>query len=241
MSRDHLSGIAAMIAAVDSVVSLPSYQESVLARAPRIAQLNPGPLGVFLGFDFHLTSEGPQLIEINANAGGALLNTVLARSQQACCREMFTEFESTADLNNLEKLFFDDVLRRVASPARRGSCWGGWLSWTITPAASISIRKCGSSSACSRASAPRRSSRTRVSWFGAKDDCGYGARKVDLVYNRLTDFYLEEPDSCRATRLLRGRGSGANASSPRPCPVRRQAQPHYFEPRRHSRSAGCAR
>ena len=95
-----------MVAAVHSVVGLPSYRESVLAMAPRIAQLDPGPLGVFLGFDFHLTSGGPQLIEINTNAGGALLNTVLARSQQACCREMVTEFEPTADLKNLEQIFF---------------------------------------------------------------------------------------------------------------------------------------
>ena len=59
-----------------------------------------------MGYDFHLTSRGPQLIEINTNAGGALLNTVLARSQRACCREMASEFEPTADLNNLEQTFF---------------------------------------------------------------------------------------------------------------------------------------
>src|SRR5512135_3376039 len=96
-----------MIAAVESVVRLSGYRESALARAPRIAQLDPGPLGVFLGFDFHLSARGPQLIEINTNAGGALLNAVLARAQRACCREMFTEFEPTADLKNLEKVFFE--------------------------------------------------------------------------------------------------------------------------------------
>lgn len=30
--------------------------------------------GVFMGYDFHLTAAGPRLIEINTNAGGALLN-----------------------------------------------------------------------------------------------------------------------------------------------------------------------
>ncbi|MGB7947519.1 MAG: hypothetical protein WCH75_07550 [Candidatus Binatia bacterium] len=73
MSREHLSCIEGTIAAVESVVRLPGYQESALATAPRIAQLDPGSLGVFVGFDFYLTSEGPQLIEINTNAGGALL------------------------------------------------------------------------------------------------------------------------------------------------------------------------
>jgi hypothetical protein len=37
------------------------------------------PAGVFLGYDFHLGPDGPQLIEINSNAGGALLNAC------ACC------------------------------------------------------------------------------------------------------------------------------------------------------------
>jgi len=71
ISSEQFKRIAAMITAVESVVSLAGYQESALARAPRVAQLDPGPLGVFLGFDFHLTSGGPQLIEINTNAGGA--------------------------------------------------------------------------------------------------------------------------------------------------------------------------
>ncbi len=106
LSREQFARIAAIIAAVESVIGLPDYRESALSRAPHIARIDPGPLGVFLGFDFHLSSRGPQLIEINTNAGGALLNAVLARSQQACCREMVSEFEATADLNKLEQTFF---------------------------------------------------------------------------------------------------------------------------------------
>ena len=192
MSRDHLSGIAAMIAAVDSVVSLPSYQESVLARAPRIAQLDPGPLGVFLGFDFHLTSEGPQLIEINTNAGGALLNTVLARSQQACCREMFTEFESTADLNNLEKLFFDmfsEEWRRQRGEALLGRVAivddnpGGQYLYPEMRLFERMFTRFGAEAVIADAG--------ELVWREGR--LWLGARKVDLVYNRLTDFYLEEP------------------------------------------------
>jgi D-alanine-D-alanine ligase-like ATP-grasp enzyme len=32
---------------------------------------------VFFGYDFHLTDDGPKLIEINTNAGGGLLNAYL--------------------------------------------------------------------------------------------------------------------------------------------------------------------
>lgn len=33
-----------------------------------------GNFGVFMGYDFHVTAQGPRLIEINTNAGGALVN-----------------------------------------------------------------------------------------------------------------------------------------------------------------------
>ena len=43
------------------------WQQQALARAPAIAALDHGPVGVFMGYDFHLTDRGPRLIEINSN------------------------------------------------------------------------------------------------------------------------------------------------------------------------------
>src|SRR5690606_7518765 len=36
----------------------------------------------------HLDEDGPRLIEVNTNAGGAFLNALLARAQRACCAEV---------------------------------------------------------------------------------------------------------------------------------------------------------
>lgn len=74
-----------IIAAVESVIALPAYQERVLAYAPDAAQFIPKADSVFFGYDFHLSTEGPHLIEINTNAGGALLNAIVARTQKVCC------------------------------------------------------------------------------------------------------------------------------------------------------------
>ncbi|KJJ60927.1 hypothetical protein RT21_22975, partial [Pseudomonas sp. 10B238] len=41
--------------------------------------------GVFFGYDFHLDDDKLGLIEINTNAGGAMLNVLLARAQRSCC------------------------------------------------------------------------------------------------------------------------------------------------------------
>ncbi|MDI1230721.1 MAG: hypothetical protein PSU93_06195 [Methylobacter sp.] len=74
-----------IIAAIGSVIAMPAYQQRVLTYAPDTAQFMPKAHGVFFGYDFHLSPKGPQLIEINSNAGGALVNAILARAQIACC------------------------------------------------------------------------------------------------------------------------------------------------------------
>lgn len=82
----HLERMAQVVRAVESVVALPAYREEVLANAPTIARHDPGGVkGVFFGYDFHVTENNFGLIEINTNAGGAMLNAVLSRAQHACC------------------------------------------------------------------------------------------------------------------------------------------------------------
>src|SRR5690606_35682305 len=80
----------AVIDAVETVIALPAYRELVLARSPGMARHDPGTCGVFLGYDFHMTPSGPKLIEINTNAGGAMLNATLLQAAKACCVEVET-------------------------------------------------------------------------------------------------------------------------------------------------------
>jgi hypothetical protein len=57
-----------------------AYRSEVDAGADPVVRHDPGNFGVFMGYDFHLTEAGPRLIEINTNAGGALLNGVYTAS-----------------------------------------------------------------------------------------------------------------------------------------------------------------
>ncbi|MEM1248816.1 MAG: hypothetical protein AAGK22_20720 [Acidobacteriota bacterium] len=50
------------------------WAQRVDADADEVARHSPGNCGVFMGYDVHLTPDGPRLIEVNTNAGGALLN-----------------------------------------------------------------------------------------------------------------------------------------------------------------------
>jgi hypothetical protein len=85
VARPHAQAMQRLISAVEAVVALPAYREAVLARAPAIARSAPRTRSVFFGFDFHITADGIKLIEINTNAGGAVLNVEMRHVHQACC------------------------------------------------------------------------------------------------------------------------------------------------------------
>ena len=85
VSEGHVAEMLRIVRVIESVSRLPGYREPVLSWAPEIARYDFGPRGVFMGYDFHLAADGPKLIEVNTNAGGAFLNALLAKAQRACC------------------------------------------------------------------------------------------------------------------------------------------------------------
>jgi len=93
VSRADYAAMEAVMQAVEAAARLPLYREAVLAWAPGIARPEiagdgRGTAGVFMGYDFHLSESGPRLIEVNTNAGGAFLNAPLAAASRACCKEV---------------------------------------------------------------------------------------------------------------------------------------------------------
>lgn len=192
ISRDHYRSMAALVAAVESVVALPAFQAMALTQAPPIARLDPGPLGAFLGYDFHLSAQGPQLIEINTNAGGALLNAALAHAQQACCREMEAAFTPSADLEDLDQVFF--AMFAEEWRRQRGDVPLGRIAIVdddpeaqyLHPEFRLFerlFRRFGAEAVIADA-------RT-LEWRDGK--LWHQGQVVDLVYNRLTDFYFDDP------------------------------------------------
>ncbi|MBI3376695.1 MAG: hypothetical protein HY017_33695 [Betaproteobacteria bacterium] len=85
LSAEHAERMAAVASAVEAAVALPAYREAALASAPAIAHHDSGARGAFFGFDFHLSTQGPRLIEINTNAGGGFLAAMLGEAALVCC------------------------------------------------------------------------------------------------------------------------------------------------------------
>lgn len=187
-----LKRMADIVAAIEAVIALPAYQERVLARAPAIARRPVAARGAFLGYDFHLDASGPRLIEINTNAGGGLLNARLARAQRACCGPVAAMLPDDAE--SVERAFVamfreewrlargDRPLRRIAIVDENP---GGQY---LAPEFELFRQLFQAAGIAAVIADPK-----DLAWDGERLGCRGEA--VDLVYNRLTDFYLETPAS----------------------------------------------
>ena len=185
--------MAAVVAAVEAVAALPAYRDAVLGNAQPVARHVPAALGVFFGYDFHVSPAGVGLIEINTNAGGAMLNAALARAQQACCPQV----EGLLALGPER-----DITARIAGMFGR--------EWAL----SRGTARCRTVAIVDSAPAAQylypeflmfrrlfeRHGMQAVIADPAELTFRDGAlwhadTVVDMAYNRLTDFMLEEPHS----------------------------------------------
>jgi hypothetical protein len=188
--------LAEAITAIEHIIHLSAYQTQALACAAPIAQHDWGPSGVFMGYDFHISAQGPRLIEINTNAGGAFLNAALARAHRACCAGMQHIMDASSDLNRLDAVWIEMFTQEWR--AQRGS--QPWRTAAIvddTPhqqylapeftLARLLLQQHGIHTVIT---APEDLQwRNGALWHPDLPD----TLPVDMVYNRLTDFDLSEP------------------------------------------------
>jgi len=205
------------VAALHRIASLPGYEAAALERQGGPLPRDHGPLGVFMGYDFHLSQEGPRLIEINTNAGGAFLHAAAARAHRLCCESMDRRFNQPAELAQLDAVFL--AMFRAEWQAQRGD-HAPWRTIAIVddePAAQYLAPEFELARALFRAHGiaaviadPR-----ELRWEdGAlRHPALPGDGRVDLVYNRLTDFDLSQPDHAA---LAQAYTSGAAVVTPHP-------------------------
>jgi len=212
VSRAMITAMEDVVAAVEAAAELPGYRSEAMAWAPEISLADFGPVGALMGYDFHITSTGPRLIEVNTNAGGAFLNHALAAAQRACCREvrafvgnvvppakfgdqiaaMFTaewQLQHGAGRPKTIAIVDDDPNTQFMLPEFKLACAileASGIKTIITDPASLSFN--GSV-------------------------LTHDGQTIDLVYNRLVDFALAED---RHVALREAYESGKVVVSPNP-------------------------
>lgn len=187
----ELSAMTGIVRAIEAVAALPAYREAVLAAAPEIARAAPGPLGALMGYDFHLGADGPRLIEINTNAGGAFLNARLLAAQRACCA-MFEPAMTPAVAGDPERALIDMFRREWA--LQRGAGALARIAIVDDDPASQYLHPDMQLAACMLR---RHGIETTIAdpsaLVYAEGRLQVDGAPIDLVYNRLVDFALEQP------------------------------------------------
>lgn len=191
LSETAQQTIAATVTAIERVALLSGYQQQALAAADPIARLAWGPLGMFMGYDFHMAPDGPKLIEVNTNAGGAFLNVALARAQRRCCEPMDDATLAGAapmDLNQrLIDMFWAEWRLQRGPQALQAIAivddnpMGQYLAPEFEMCRSLLAQR----GVTALIADPR-----ELSWRDGR--LWHGHTAIDMVYNRLTDFYLTD-------------------------------------------------
>jgi hypothetical protein len=149
-------------------------------------------LGVFYGYDFHLNAQGAHLIEINSNAGGAFLNALLIDSQRDA-----SLYGAPVSKENLEQVFIemfrnewsllrgDAPLKAVAIVDEQPE------SQYLYPEFLLAQKMFERAGIAANILDP-------FALQSGDDGLYYGGQRIDLVYNRLTDFDLQRHPQLRS-------------------------------------------
>ncbi len=211
LASDDLALMRGIVEAIEVTARLPAYRNAVLAWAPQSAENNFGPLGAFMGYDFHLDESGPKLIEVNTNAGGAFINALLAKAQKACCseieRRLIAMQAGDFDSQALNVFTAEWLLQRGTERPRRVAIIDDrpeeqYLYPEFIIARQL-LSKHGIDAVIGDAAALTcEAGKLRL-----------GGEEIDLVYNRLVDFSLAEPNHAALAAAYR---DGAVVVTPNP-------------------------
>ncbi|HEY0822528.1 MAG TPA: hypothetical protein VGD76_01980, partial [Ramlibacter sp.] len=195
VSHAHMEHMARVVNAVEAVVALPAFREQALSRAPAIARHAPGQArGVFFGYDFHVAQDGFGLIEVNTNAGGAMLNAALGRAHRACCLPVQRLGPTAAGVEAFERailgMFHEEWrLAGRTRPLRTIAIVDEAPAGQYLYAEFLLFQRLFERNGLHAVVADPGELRLQGGELFA------GEVRIDLVYNRLTDFYLEAPTS----------------------------------------------
>ncbi|PHR17440.1 MAG: hypothetical protein COA37_22525 [Hoeflea sp.] len=212
LSHAHYQQMAKLVAAVAQSTETEAYRRQIEARDSRIdLSRQDRTHSLLMGFDFHISPDGPRLIEINTNAGAAFLARQFADAGSRCLPAAVSGPDLTeARLDELlVNMFLEEWgLARPGEPLRSLAIVDAepeaqYLYPDMVLAAEL-LNLNGIHTIIADPS---------------ELDCRDGklwrdGEIIDMVYNRLTDFRFEAPQN-HALRLAYDQDVAVLSPSPR--------------------------
>lgn len=192
------------------------YQDKIERNAPGIARAPQPTAGSVLGFDFHLGSPEPQLIEINTNPGGLLVSLELARAATASCdclaQPLSIMTGAGVDSEQLDERISGSFLAEWTS-ARSAAPLGTIAIVDDDPQGQYLYPEFLLYQRLFERAGWRVLIADAASLTASDDSLLCNGQRVDQVYNRVTDFYFAEE---RHAALRRAYESNLAVITPHP-------------------------
>ncbi|BCR03321.1 hypothetical protein DESUT3_03900 [Desulfuromonas versatilis] len=197
LARTDLARMIRLVRDLHRLSRLPGYRAMVLPEVPETARFDPGHDSVMMGYDFHLSEQGPRLIEVNTNAGGGMFAFLAYRPDAPVAGE-------------LPRRLRQQLLHSFADEMRGFSGGGRWLPEHIAivdekPREQFLYPEMQAFANLFEGWGARASVVDPAELVVGADGVSHLGRRVDLIYNRHCDFYLERPEMAgiRAAYLAR--------------------------------------
>jgi len=157
-----------------------AYRALIQAALPGSAQINPGHYSVMMGYDFHLDASGPRLIEVNTNAGGLWLACLCADSHAQVFPERLGRMLLDSFINEFA-LFSNNADARPALIVILDEHPEAQFLYPEMQVFQKLFRQAGIDAVIAGPES-----------LTAKNSGLYlGTKRVDMIYNRHCDFYLQ--------------------------------------------------
>lgn len=193
LRRQDLEAMLRLVRVSCKLLKSPVYRELVAPALPDSALFDPGYQAVMMGYDFHLTEEGPRLIEVNTNAGGAALALRACHGQPfltpSLRRRLLRMFRSEWQAFSRDDRPLSSVVILDEKPEDQALYpeMKRYVEWLTADGIEARIAD-------------------PAELEGGAGGLTLDGRSVDMIYNRHCDFYLEdEPQISIRSAYLAGK------------------------------------
>lgn len=206
-----LSDLHQMQAFIEAHERLLGVGLPALSRAEGNLPLKAVERGIFNSYDFHISDNGPQLIEINTNAAGALLGLHAEKEMMQCCEGLpgylshpGFAFDSAKIVEMFRREF---ALRFPGRPLKRVAIVDENPSEQFFYSEFVLVQQMLQSHGIDAVIVAPEA-------LSIRDKVPYAnGLPLDFIYNRLTDFALEQPSTATLKQIYE---QGLATVSPNP-------------------------
>ena len=186
VSSVQVEQMKAVISAVEKVVALPAWRDSVISTNDVVHRSSSVTQGVFFGYDFHLNGDGAHLIEINTNAGGAFLNNLLLQSQREGVMPGVAAASDQLEQDFLDMFLNEWRLERGDVPLKAVAIVDDHPQQQYLYPEFLLAQRMFERAGITAVIADPAELEVRGKSLYCQD------HKIDLIYNRLTDFHFNQ-------------------------------------------------